>query len=473
MAMSIDRTASPPGDGGGGLPAWLSRALVTAYGLLLALALPLGFHSASETGWLADAFGTGSHLVPSHGSPLAVLFARGARVIPVGELPIKLRLVAMLLAGLAMFVLHRLVATAVGHLALVPQARVRERDRLHERLSTLGGVGVVLACPFVATAFVAPGMHALSVAGMAASLWLGERVLRNPADTRTALVAALVFGMLAGLDPVVCSFAWPLGVLVWFWNLRAGQRWATLAPFVFVCGVLCVLPILSSGLGAGGASGLWDRFTLATVRAALASANGAQVLLVLQDLVDALGVVAILFGVVGIGWMAVRLPVMAGAIVFAMWTTLLIWASARAGLASDPTRMFAARDAATVATALCGLPIAVGILRLSISLGQARGAASAALAVIAVIIPLLAWAPGRSTPDVKHLREQLARLSSTDAEPAPSAPAEPADAAHKAYLLAAEGLVSIPAPRQSDPKAKYHQKKAPKPVVPVRARRNK
>ncbi|MDZ4697318.1 MAG: hypothetical protein SGI86_19425 [Deltaproteobacteria bacterium] len=472
MAMSSDRTASPMGDGGGGLPAWFTRALLAGYGVLLALCLPLGFTSASEAGWLSDAIGGGEGLDPARGAPLAVVFARVARLFPVGTMPVKLRLMALLLVGLAVFLLHRLSATSVGQLALVSHARVRERDRLHERLSTLGGMGVVLVCPFVATAFVAPGMHALSVAGMGAVIWLGERVIRNPGDARFGLLAALVFGTLIGLDPVVVSFAWPIGLLVWFWCLRGGQRWPTLAPFIFACGVLCVLPILSSTASTPGAgNALWERFTLGTFRHALSLASGAQVLHVLQDLVDALGIVAILLGVVGVGWMVIRLPVLTGAFVFALWTTLLIWAAARSALVADPNRLASARDAAAVACALCGLPIAVGILRLSTSLGQARAAASAALAVIAVVVPLLSGGPGRFTPDVASVREQLARQ--TDAVESQPAQRDPAGRAVQNYLVDAEGLIVIPPPRLGPSKAKYHPKQVPKPVVPARPRRNK
>jgi hypothetical protein len=474
MAMSIDRTASPMGDGGGGLPAWFSRALMAGYGALLALCLPLGFTSASEAGWLSDTLGAGAGLDPARGAPLAVVFARIARLLPFGSLPVKMRLAALLLVGLAVFVLYRLFETSVGQLALVAHARVRQRDRLHERLSTLGGMGVVLVCPFVATAFVAPGMHALSVAGMAAAIGLGERVIRNPGDARSGLLAALVFGMLAGVDPVVLSFAWPLGMLVWFWCLRGGQRWPTLAPFVFACGILCVLPILSSTVRTPGAgAALWERFTLGTFRDALSSASGAQVLLVLQDLVDALGIVGILLGVVGIGWMVLRLPVLTGAFVFAFWTTLLIWAAARAGLATDPNCLASARDAAAVACALCGLPIAVGILRLSTSLGQARAAASAALAVIAVVVPLLSGGPGRFSPDVATVRTQLAPALHTEATDSQPAQRDPASRAVQAYLVAVEGLPVIPPRRAAPAKAKYHQKQVPKPVVPTRPRRNK
>ncbi len=474
MAMSSDRTASPAGDGGGGLPAWFWRALLAGYGVLLVMCLPLGFTSATEAHWLSDAIGAGDGLDPSRGAPLAMVFARIARLLPVGSMPVKLRLVALILVGLAVFLLHRLVETSVGQLALVAHARVRERDRLHERLSTLGGVGVVLVCPFVATAFVAPGMHALSVAGMGAAIWLGERVIRIPGDARSGLVAALVFGMLTGLDPVVATFAWPLGLLVWFWCLRGGQRWPTLAPFIFACGVLCVLPILSSTVNTPGAgAALWDRFTLGTFRDALASASGAQVLHVLQDLVDALGIVAILLGVVGVVWMIIRLPVLTGAFVFAFWTTLLIWAAARLELTADPNRLTSARDAATVACALCGLPIAVGILRLSTSLGQARAAASAALAVIAVVVPLLSGGPGRFSPDVTSVRAQLSRSWQTEKLDSQPAQGDLARRAAEAYLVAVEGILVIPPPKLAPPKAKYHQKEVPKPVVPARSRRNK
>jgi hypothetical protein len=241
-----------------------------------------------------------------------------------------------------------------------------------------GVLAVVLSRAFfqAATTLGPTAVGALLALGLLA---LAEQSLRAPSQTRTGLGLALVAGAAAGGPLAAAAIGWPLAVVaaVRAWWRRA--RWLPAAAVAGGVATLIALALLARGPGGAPLGALAGRLVLLPLFPGAARLTPAVLASVAAELVDQIGVVALLVAANGLPRLRAR------ALFFTLWPIaggLALRAAAGAGAEGQAGMI--------VALAALALPIGAGTARLADRLGRAALPASAAIGVIAASWPLLA-----------------------------------------------------------------------------------
>ena len=353
-----------------------------------AFGVPLGLGRLEPAPLLTAAINLDPH---GARAPLGVFAAHLLGWVPVGDLPLRANLAAILLAALGGVTFGKVVLEALGEARLrmgldsFGQARVSAAGRLPEKLgldetvAALAGALLPFACFGGFSALTAdPG--AAATFWVTASLWLhGLRLLRVPWATREGLWLFWYAGLALGAEPVAALLALPLAVGFGWTGLRAGERWPLLAPLAAMAGAALVVGA-EGAVGGAGASGIWARLgagmgeLLTGARAASWMAGGGEAL-------AQVGVLAALLGAFGGLRLLPRLPWVVAGLLYAGVVALSL-----AG-AVDGARF--GSGAWVVLLGALALPMAAGVAEVAASLGPARAAAALVVAVVALVGPAL------------------------------------------------------------------------------------
>jgi hypothetical protein len=282
---------------------WLPRGLAVAAFVLYVMAAPPGFYWLGSAELAAAAVALG---VPHpSGFPLYCIVARAAAFVPLGELGFRIELLSAVCAALAVFWTTRLVIDLC-------------RNDVHAVAGgAVAGTLLALSAVFVRQATVA-GVYAPGAALLAGGLVLLEQVSRG-GNARWGLALALVCGLCLAMDVSTWSLG-PVALALMGVRLYRGARWPLLAPLVALAmagAAVAYLPVRS----ASGHAGVLDRGhpgEIGRLRAHLAGPRvpggldapvedarpGTRVDAVIEDSADALGPLAPLAALLGLGWLA-------------------------------------------------------------------------------------------------------------------------------------------------------------------------
>ena len=353
--------------------------------VLYAAFVPLGLSRVGTLSFAEGAIALGGAMQTHVAAPLALLVAKVATFLPLGDLAVRVHVASVVPGAIAI----ALLVVYLGRLtqALRPATDVRPlpRDLLHEPIARVGCAAGVAFAPGFAAGSTQGGSLAVTAALVIGGLMLSARALATPGDARVGLGFVFLCGLAAGADPLATIVLWPPALLLWLSALRQGERWSLLAPFVFMLGtaVLLMLVAIPAEPRAGFAL-LAKRLALAPLREGLAGASGAQAWALLGVVVSDLGVVGTVLALVGTVVLIVRVPAQAGLLVFAVWAVLLLGSAV---VAEEQARIL---TAAGLLEFLAAPMMVAGVLQVGSHLGKGRVAAVLAIVVIAAVGPVLA-----------------------------------------------------------------------------------
>lgn len=369
---------------------WTPRALAALAFAGYALVAPGGFYWLDSAELSAAALDLGSP--HPTGFPLYMVLARVAAFVPIGELAFRVNLLSAVCAALAVLWTARLVIELARGDAVAVVAAVG------------AGATLALGLVFARQATVAE-IYAPTAALIAGTLLLLDRVVVS-GDPRLALALAVVVGLGAGTHTSY-ALAVPVFVVLGAVRLRRGARWPLMVPLlaILIAGALyAYLPVRSAtgrtaALDWGHpatAPALVEHVSAARIRRAYAGEMrgtaatrvGPAITAAAEDTADALGPIALIAAVAGLGWLlrhrrtrwtaAALGIVIAGDFVYAFWINPMGQIDLQNGVPL------------AIAAAVCA---GVGVAWFGRSLGRAGPYATGAVAMLLCLPPALLSVP--------------------------------------------------------------------------------
>ncbi len=362
------------------VPAFLSglRPAFAVFALALTallLVTPLSAGSTQAAEAVARGLALRTAMDPKE-APLALLFSRAAAFLPLGQVAMRSHIVSALLGALAAALLFLRVRAGLRG-APDPTSPEAAPDPLELVAALLATVAVCLARSFL-QAFTVAGSGAICAALLTAALLLAHRIAHEPSRSHVGLGLAVLAGLCALGPPALAALVWPPAFLLTVRSLRGGERWPLFAPLLFVAAAGSSALLVLRANGSPGAAELFRHLALTAVTSAAADLSVARVAVTAAELVDEMGVIALLVAAFGLLRMTAR-P--SAELLLSLW---VLAAGLLLGAALGP----AAALVVTLAT-LLGLtsPLAAGIAALAVRLGRARLPAAVALGFMVAVWP--------------------------------------------------------------------------------------
>jgi tetratricopeptide (TPR) repeat protein len=355
---------------------WLGRVVfLAAFALFCALAAP-GLY-LRDSGELATA---GFSLGVAHetGFALWCLLAKAAALIPVGEVATRVTFFSALMGATTAWLVQRAVA------ALAP-------DDPAAAIAGVGAAALLCAGLTFLRAATVPEVYAPTAAAIALAILLAVRAAGG--DRRAGLMLALLGGLSLGLHAQLRILVGPPVVVIALYRLRRGDRWPLAAPTAVALGaaILAYLPLRALRNPADNWSDprtlgrVLDHVTAARIRHAFAGEMfhrvGAHLVQFAQMTEGQLGILALLFALVGLAWLLVdraRRPL-------GLLLLIILVADALYAATLNPMAIEDLQDGHPTALVLA-LAAGAGIVAAARRLGSARAASPWIAGALAVLI---------------------------------------------------------------------------------------
>jgi tetratricopeptide (TPR) repeat protein len=355
---------------------------LVAFGLLVAFCAP-GLYLRDSGELTSAAFTLG--VAHETGFALFCTLGRLAALVPLGEVATRLALLSALSGALTAWLIFRAVRELAGE------------QGADVAVAGAGGAAMLLGGLTFWKASTVAEVYAPTAAAIALALWLLAKAARG--SSRAGLALALVGGLSLGLHAQLRILVGPPAALFALARLRRGARWPLLAPLFVAVGasVVAYLPLRAAQAPAANWSnprtlvGVFHHLSAWGIRQSFADQIlthdlrllGERLATFAAQVEGQLGAVVLLVAAGGLVWLIARAR--------AVGLTLLVLIAGDALYSAwiNPMGMEDLQDGAptAVALALCaGVGLFAAARRFPV---RARPFAAGALAVIALVVPVL------------------------------------------------------------------------------------